>query len=160
MNSFHDSVNAKIPADRMPGTAIGKMIRVIAPKRVAPSMRAHSSNSLGIVLKYPMRSHVQNGMRNVGYVRISAQGVLPSWKVRMMAASGMDGSVGGTRYVTKMDVPSAPAIGKRSRARAYPARSPQKSEISVESTAMKRDVHRQRRNAVFAMRSRKCSSGG
>src|SRR5215831_2273163 len=46
--------------------ALGKMIRVIAPNRVAPSMRAHSSSSLGIVLKYPMRSHVQNGIRNVG----------------------------------------------------------------------------------------------
>src|SRR5437667_8505011 len=72
MNSFHDSVKAKIPAERMPGTAIGKMILTIAPKRVAPSIRAHSSSSLGIVLKYPMRSHVQNGIRNVGYVRISA----------------------------------------------------------------------------------------
>src|SRR4030095_8148316 len=111
MNSFHDSVNAKMPADRMPGTAIGKMIRAIAPKRVAPSMRAHSSSSLGIVLKYPIRSHVQNGIRNVGYVRISAQGVLPSWKSRMMSASGMNSNVGGTRYVTKIDVPRVPAIG-------------------------------------------------
>ena len=51
MNSFHDSVNAKMPADRMPGTATGKMIRTIAPKRVAPSMRAHSSSSFGMVLK-------------------------------------------------------------------------------------------------------------
>src|SRR5438046_5774320 len=136
MNSFQDSVNAKIPADRMPGTAIGKMIRVIAPKRVAPSMRAHSSSSLGIVLKYPMRSHVQNGMRNVGYVRISAQGVLPSWKFRMMSASGMNRRVGGTRYVTKMDVTSAPAIGKRSRARAHPARRPKKSAIRHEAAEM------------------------
>src|SRR2546422_2206867 len=30
------------PADRMPGTAMGKMIRTMAPNRVAPSMRAHS----------------------------------------------------------------------------------------------------------------------
>ncbi len=66
MNSFHDSVKAKMPAERMPGTAMGKMIRSIAPTRVAPSMRAHSSSSLGIVLKYPMRSQVQKGTRNVG----------------------------------------------------------------------------------------------
>ena len=33
---------------------------------MAPSMRAHSSSSCGIVLKYPMSSHVQNGMRKVG----------------------------------------------------------------------------------------------
>ena len=51
MNSFHDSVKAKMPAERMPGTAMGKMMRVIAPNRVAPSMRAHSSSSLGMVLK-------------------------------------------------------------------------------------------------------------
>src|SRR2546427_726586 len=48
MNSFQERVNAKIPADRMPGTAIGKMIRAMAPKRVAPSTRAHSSSSFGM----------------------------------------------------------------------------------------------------------------
>src|SRR6266702_1918555 len=133
MNSFHDSVKAKIPAERMPGTAIGKMILTIAPKRVAPSIRAHSSSSLGIVLKYPMRSHVQNGMRR---------------------------SVGGTRYVTKIDVPRVPAMGNRSRASAYPARSPQKSEIAVETTAMNRVFHSQCGKVVFAIRSRKCSSVG
>src|SRR5205823_1885897 len=160
MNSFHDSVKAKIPAERMPGTAIGKMILTIAPKRVAPSIRAHSSSSLGIVLKYPMRSHVQNGIRNVGYVRISAHGVSPTWKVRMMFASGMKRSVGGTRYVTKIDVPRVPAMGNRSRASAYPARSPQKSEIAVEVTAMNRVFHSQCGKVVFAIRSRKCSSVG
>src|SRR2546427_9721427 len=97
MNSFHDSVKAKIPAERMPGTAIGKMILTIAPKRVAPSIRAHSSSSLGIVLKYPMRSHVQNGIRNVGDVRISAPGVPPTWEGRVVVASGMKRSGGGTR---------------------------------------------------------------
>src|SRR2546430_7655150 len=128
MNSFQDSVNAKIPAERMPGIAIGKMIRVIAPKRVAPSIRAHSSSSLGIVLKYPMRSHVQNGIRNVGYVRIGAHGVSPTWKVRMMFASGMKRSVGGTPDLPKIGVPRVPAMGNRSRASAYPARSPQKRD--------------------------------
>src|SRR5437870_11569826 len=97
MNSFHDSVNAKMPADRIPGTAIGKMIRSIAPKRVAPSIRAHSSSSFGIVLKYPIRSHVQNGIRKVGEVRINAQGVSPSGKVRMGFASGLKVTVGVTR---------------------------------------------------------------
>src|SRR5215510_9040164 len=97
MNSFQDSVNAKIPADRMPGMATGKMMRIIAPKRVAPSIRAHSSSSLGMVLKYPISSQVQNGIRNVGYVRMSAHGVLPSENSRMMLASGMNSNVGGTR---------------------------------------------------------------
>ncbi len=51
MNSFQDRVKAKIPAERMPGIAMGKMMRIMAPNRVAPSMRAHSSSSLGMVLK-------------------------------------------------------------------------------------------------------------
>src|SRR5512134_1805730 len=97
MNSFHDSVNAKMPAERMPGIAMGKMIRTIAWTRDAPSMRAHSSSSLGIVLKYPIMSQVQKGMRKVGYVRISDHGVSPSRKLRMISASGMKSSVGGTR---------------------------------------------------------------
>ena len=32
----HDSVKSKMAADRMSGTATGKMMSVIAPKRVAP----------------------------------------------------------------------------------------------------------------------------
>jgi hypothetical protein len=44
-----------------------------------------------------MRSQVQKGMRKVGYVRIRAHGVSPSWKARMMFASGMKSRVGGTR---------------------------------------------------------------
>src|SRR3989442_12844881 len=111
MNSFHDSVKAKIPAERMPGTAIGKMILTIAPKRVAPSIRAHSSSSLGIVLKYPMRSHVQNGIRNVGYIRISAHGVAPTWKERMMFAGGMKENYGGTSDRTMNEHPRWRATG-------------------------------------------------
>src|SRR5213592_186495 len=160
MNSFHDSVKAKIPAERMPGTAIGKMILSIASQRVAPSIRAHASSSFGIVLKYPISSQVQNGIRNVGYVRISAHGVSPSRKVRMMFASGMKRRVGGTRYVTKIEVPTVPAMGKRSRASAYPARSPQKSEIAVEATAMKKVFHNHCGKVVLAIRSWKCSSVG
>src|SRR5262244_2455688 len=64
--SFHDSVKAKIPAERMPGTASGKLILTMARMRLAPSIRAHSSISRGMVLKYPIKSHVQKGMRNVG----------------------------------------------------------------------------------------------
>ena len=32
----HDSVKAKMAADRRPGTATGTMMSVMAPKRVAP----------------------------------------------------------------------------------------------------------------------------
>ena len=51
MNSFQESVKEKIPADRMPGGASGMAIRHIAPRRLAPSMRAHSSSSPGMVRK-------------------------------------------------------------------------------------------------------------
>jgi hypothetical protein len=39
----HDNVKAEVAAERMPGTATGKMMSVMGPKRVAPSMLAHSS---------------------------------------------------------------------------------------------------------------------
>src|SRR2546429_8419243 len=135
MISFRDREKAKTPAERMPGTAIGKMILTIAPKRVAPSIRAHSSSSLGIVLKYPMRSHVQNGIRNVGYVRISAHGVSPTWKVRMMFASGMKRSVGGTRDGTEIEGPRGAGMGDRKRGGAEPARSPEEREVAGGGTA-------------------------
>src|SRR5436309_15448446 len=149
-----------MPADRIPGTASGKLMRIMAWSRLAPSIRAQSSISRGMVLKYPISSQVQNGIRNVGYVRISAHGVSPSRKVRMMFASGMKRRVGGTRYVTKIEVPTVPAMGKRSRASAYPARSPQKSEIAVEATAMKKVFHNHCGKVVLAIRSWKCSSVG
>src|SRR5262245_59178153 len=78
----------------------------------------------------------------------------------MMFASGMNKSVGGTRYVTKMLVPSVPAIGNLRRPSAYPARSPQNSEISVDAQAMKNVFHNQCGNVVLAIRSRKCSRVG
>src|SRR5438045_8709688 len=97
-----------------------------------------------------MSSHVQNGIRNVGYVRISAHGVFPSWKLRMMSASGMKSSVGGTRYVTKIEVPSGPASGHFRRASAYPASRRQKSEMIVVTTAMKNVFDSQLGNVGFA----------
>ncbi len=51
MNSFHDSVNAKIPAEISPGTARGRTILIRICQRVAPSISAHSSSSNGIVRK-------------------------------------------------------------------------------------------------------------
>ena len=51
MNSFQESVKAKIPADTIPGRASGMAIRQSAPSRLAPSMRAHSSSSPGMVRK-------------------------------------------------------------------------------------------------------------
>src|SRR5215831_3443803 len=91
---------------------------------------------------------------------MSAHGESPSWKERMVLASGMKSNVGGTRYVTKMLVPSVPARGNLSRPSAYPARRPQKSEIPVEMHAMKKVFQSQWGNVVFAIRSRKCSRVG
>ena len=43
--------NAKIPAEISPGTASGRMMRTSICRRLAPSISAHSSSSIGIVLK-------------------------------------------------------------------------------------------------------------
>ncbi len=51
MNSFHDSVNAKMPAEIRPGTASGSTIFVRICQRLAPSISAHSSSSNGIERK-------------------------------------------------------------------------------------------------------------
>src|SRR5262249_62227961 len=101
-NSFHDSVKAKIPAERMPGTASGKLMLTMARMRLAPSIRAHSSISRGMVLKYPIKSHVQKGMRDVGEVRITAHGGSPSPKALTTSPRGMNSSGGGARDVVKV----------------------------------------------------------
>ena len=90
-------MNAKIPAERIPGTASGKLMRTMAWIRLAPSIRAQSSISRGMVLKYPINSHVQNGIRNVGYVRITAHGVSPIPNALTTSPSGMKSKVGGTK---------------------------------------------------------------
>src|SRR5215468_3530525 len=98
MNSFQERVKAKMPAEMRPGMASGRVIFHRICRREAPSIKAHSSSSYGIERKYPISSQVQNGMRKVGYVRISAQSLsnMPSWKT--IVASGMKRMLGGTRY--------------------------------------------------------------
>src|SRR5258708_15191609 len=97
MNSFHESVKAKMPAEMSPGTASGSMIFTRICQRVAPSISAHSSSSKGMVRKYHISSQVQNGIRKVGYVRISAQVVSNNPSLKTMSASGMNRIDGGTR---------------------------------------------------------------
>src|SRR5262245_45366396 len=97
MNSFHDSVKEKMPAEIRPGTASGSVIRHRICNRVAPSTSAHSSSSYGIDLKYPIRSQVQNGTRKVGYTRISAIGESKRPNCTITVASGMNRIEGGTR---------------------------------------------------------------
>src|SRR5438067_12642599 len=106
MDSFHDSVNANMPAEISPGTASGRMMRTRICHRLAPSISAHSSSSYGIDLKYPINSHVENGIRNVGYVRISASRVSKRSSLYTIVASGMKRIDGGTRYARKIATPT------------------------------------------------------
>ena len=49
-----------------PATDIGRMTFTKAPKRDSPSIIAASSTSLGMTLKKPWRSQVQNGTVKLG----------------------------------------------------------------------------------------------
>src|SRR6185436_1947066 len=67
-----DSVNEKMIAVMMPGQLTGSTTRSSAPSCPQPSTMAASSISNGTVLKKPIKSHVQNGIVNVGYTTTSA----------------------------------------------------------------------------------------
>ena len=66
MNSFQDSVKAKIPADTMPGRASGKAIRQSAPSRRgavdARALLQLSRNGAEVACHQPG----ENGARKVG----------------------------------------------------------------------------------------------
>src|SRR5256712_13154473 len=96
-------------------------MRTMAWIRLAPSIRAQSSISRGMVLKYPIKSQVQNGIRNVGYVRITAHGVSPIPKVLTTSPSGMKSRVGGTRKRVKINLPRDGAQRDCQRAQGDPA---------------------------------------
>src|SRR5437667_6641222 len=106
-NSFTTSENEKITTVKMPGTEIGKTTRTSVPSREAPSMRAASSSSRGMVLKNPIKSHVANGTVKEGYTRTSDQIEPRRWKCKRRLVclsscvitlnSGRKRSVGGTR---------------------------------------------------------------
>ena len=66
MNSFQHSVKQKMKAEIRPGIASGSTILIRICQRLAPSISAHSSSSNGMVLKYPINSQVENGIRMVG----------------------------------------------------------------------------------------------
>src|SRR5262245_13576048 len=92
---------------------------------------AHSSISFGTVRKYPMRSHVQKGTRNVGYVTTSDHRLSESPRRFTTVLSGRKSSDGGTRYVTKIATPNDAAPRKRRRASGYAARMPITTEMMV-----------------------------
>src|SRR5215204_6410796 len=64
--SFTTSENEKMITVRIPGSEIGKTIWNSVLMREAPSTRAASSSSRGIVLKKPIRSQVENGTVKLG----------------------------------------------------------------------------------------------
>src|SRR4026209_3029814 len=97
-NSFTTSENEKITTVRMPGIEIGKTTRVSVFSREAPSTRAASSSSKGMVLKNPIRSHVAKGTVNEGYTSTSDQIESVRCACLMTAKNGMKRSVGGMRY--------------------------------------------------------------
>src|SRR5678815_5832888 len=98
-----------------------------------------------------MRSQVQKGTRNVGYVRTSAHfesarpTQLTTW------ASGKKSSDVGTRYVTKMPVPNAATPKNLRRAIAYAAMVPMATEMTVDSAVTRRLFLVQMRNSVSRM---------
>src|SRR5437868_1695426 len=65
-NSCITSVKVKMTTVSMPATDMGRMTRVNAPRRLIPSTMAASSMSLGMALKNPIISQVQNGMVKLG----------------------------------------------------------------------------------------------
>ena len=97
MYSWKESVNAKIPAVRIPGRTTGMTTCRSICSRVAPSRRALSSISLGTLRKKPIRSQVQNGTVKVGYARISDQIVLSTFNAPTNCENGMKRIVGGIR---------------------------------------------------------------
>src|SRR5215204_4998570 len=105
MNSFTTSENEKMTTVRTPGSEIGKTTRVSVLIREAPSTSAASSSSFGIVLKNPIRSHVENGTVNDGYTSTSDQIEFCRFTWLITQKSGMKSSVGGTRYVRKIPTP-------------------------------------------------------
>ena len=61
MNSFTQSVNEKMTTVSRPGSETGKTTLRSAFNLEQPSMSAASSSSWGIVLKKPIKSHVERG---------------------------------------------------------------------------------------------------
>ncbi len=68
-----------------------------------------------------MSSHTENGIEMVGRMSTSDQIEFCKPRVCTTLVSGIKISVGGTRYVAKMAMPSCSAPGRRNLASAYPA---------------------------------------
>src|SRR3989304_9530012 len=96
-NSFIAKVKLKITTVRIPATEIGITTLTNAPNRLNPSIIAASSRSLGIALKNPIKSQVQNGMVKLGYTRTRDQRESCSPRLEITLERGIKRIVGGTK---------------------------------------------------------------
>src|SRR3954447_21542025 len=104
----------------MPDIDIGTTTRTNAPRRLQPSIIAASSTSLGIALKKPSMSHEEKGTVKEGYTSTNDHNESSKCKLTTTRDKGMNSSVGGTRYVRKMPMPSFSPHRPVRRANAYP----------------------------------------
>ena len=65
MNSFQARMKAKIPVATSPGATSGRVTRMKAPRRLAPSTRAASSSSSGTPATKPRRVQIVNGSTKI-----------------------------------------------------------------------------------------------
>jgi hypothetical protein len=110
-----DRVKAKTAVVAIPGRLGGSTIRTKPPASPQPSSQAASSSSRGTVRKTPLRSHVQNGIVNVGYRMTSAHHVSLSPSRATTGTRGRKRTIGGTSYVMNMAMPVDSAPGSRRR---------------------------------------------
>jgi len=71
----------------------------------------------------------------------------------MISDNGINSSVCGTRYVMKIALPRDPANRKFRRDKAYPAKTPQISEMMVDAEAINMVFHSQVVNTVSLKRN-------
>src|SRR2546428_14171984 len=95
-----------------------------------------------------MRSQVQKGTRNVGYVTTSAQRLSERPSRATTVLSGRNRSDGGTRYVMKMAMPKESPPGNLRRASGEAASTPRNTEMKVGARLTNRLVTDQLQNNV------------
>src|SRR5579859_5961265 len=134
-NSFHDSVNEKSATTATAGSEMGIVTRRSAPRRVQPSIRAASSSSAGMLLKYPTSSHVQNGTVKLRYTSIRLWILFARSSVDTIVNIGMKSSEDGTRYARIRLRATRLRPRKVRRAIAYPPSAPKMTDSTVVNDA-------------------------
>src|SRR2546427_5614190 len=93
-----------------------------------------------------MRSQVQKGTRNVGYVTTSAHRLSERPRRATTVLSGRNRSDGGTRYVTKIATPKESPPGNFRRASGQAASTPSKTEMNGPATLTTKPLGNQLQN--------------